>query len=89
MVTNILKVRFTTVFDLKEGDWIECQGMFSLIAKVTRVFSDSFDGEFFFQHLDGKNYTYLGNCRYHKKIIARKLNGAKRKELEEMINANN
>jgi hypothetical protein len=72
------------VLDLKENDWVECEGCFCLLAKVRKILVDSFEGNVFFRHLDAKSYSYLGVQTFRKEIINRKINDVKfLKELEE------
>ena len=72
--------------DLKKGDWVECQGMFSFFAKIKQIFVDSFEGNFFFKKLDGKTYVYLGINRFSIKMIDRKLTDQKLlEELEALL----
>ena len=72
--------------DLKEGNWVECQGMSFVFAKIEQTFVDSFEGNFFFRKLDGKTYVSLGLNRFSINMINRKLTDQKLlEELEEQL----
>ena len=70
--------------EIKEGDWVECEGGFCLLSKIEKVFRDSFKGSFFIKSIDGNNYISLGSFYWKRERISCKIsNKAILKELEE------